>query len=92
MNPFRTRVTYVVVYLIRAREFVIVPDFYVQDLNSAKLYNNGCNSNQDFLVFVSMTNGEVNLHQQPNFNAPLSSRLENTMAYCFMCRIKQFFG
>lgn len=42
------RNSFVVVYLIGARELAVVPDIWVQDLNNAKLKNNGKNSNLDF--------------------------------------------
>lgn len=84
--------TFVVVYLIRARELVAVPDSWVQDLNTAKLKNNGHNSNQDFMVFVSLEDGTAIIENEPDFNAPLASRLEATIDACFICRIKRFFG
>lgn len=84
--------TFVVVYLVRAREFVVVPDSWVLDLNTAKLKNNGCNSNQDFMVYVSLKDGEANIEIEPNFNSPLASRLEATIEACFICRVKKFFG
>lgn len=84
--------TFVVVYLIRAREFIVVPDQWVYDLNTAKLKNNGKNSNQDFLVYCSFNNGEPNFAEKPNFNAPLDFRFTGTIDACFLCRIKKFFG
>lgn len=83
--------TFAVVYLLRAQEFVIVHDVYVQDLNTAKLKNNGCNSNQDFLVFVSLENGELT-DNEPDFNAMLMYTYHPTINACYICRVKKFFG
>lgn len=84
--------TFVVVYLVRAREVIVVPDSWVLELNTAKLKNNGRNSNQFFMVFVSLKDGEANVEIEPNFSAPLASRLEATIEACFICRVKRFFG
>lgn len=84
--------TFVVVYLVRARELIVVPDFWVLELNTAKLKNNGRNSNQDFMVYVSLKDGKANVENEPNFNAPLASRLNSTIDACFICRVKRFFG
>lgn len=84
--------TFVVVYLVRARELIVVPDSWVLELNTAKLKNNGRNSNQDFMVFVSMKDGKTNIEREPDFNAPLACRLETTIDACFICRVKRFFG
>lgn len=86
-------ISYVVVYLVRARQFVVIPDTWVQDLNKAKLKNYGANSNQDFLSFWSATNGEPNIQVQPNFNAMLDCNFHDTIGeVCYICRIKKFFG
>lgn len=85
--------SFVVVYLIRAREFVVVPDNWVQELNSAKLKNYGTNSNQNFLVFWAAANGTSNLLAKPNFNAPIALKFHaSTDGVCYICRIKKFFG
>lgn len=86
-------ISFVVVYLIRAREFVVVPENWVQDLSNAKLKNNGRNSNQDFLIFWSAIDGEPNLHRVVNFNATLDSVYYSTVnEVCYLGRIKKFFG
>lgn len=83
--------TFVVVYIISAREYIILPDNCVQDLNTAKLKNNGCNSNQNFLAYVSNIRG--NVVDTPNFDAPLLNTMEDLRdEACFLCRIKKFFG
>lgn len=85
--------TFVVVYLLRAREFVVVPETWVLELNSAKLKNNGRNSNQDFLVYCSFQNGEPILATQPNFNTDLEYQFDGNIAEaCYICRVKNFFG
>lgn len=85
--------TFAVVYLIRAREYVVVPDNWVFDLNTAKLKNNGRNSNQDFLVYCAFAGGEPMFDKQPNFEAPFSSQYDpNIDEACFLCRVKKFFG
>lgn len=86
-------VYFVVIYLIRAREFVIVPENWVQGLNNAKLKNNGKNSNQNFLVFWSANNGIANSTRAPNFNADLDYRYHPTIdEVCYLGRVKKFFG
>lgn len=85
--------TFVVVYLIGAREFVVVPENWVQDLNGAKLKNYGTNSNQNFLVFWAASNGKANLLATANFNASLELKYHaSTEGACYICRIKKFFG
>lgn len=86
-------ISFVVVYLIRAREFIIIPETWVQDLSPAKLKNNGKNSNQNFLVFWSAIDGEPNLQHLVNFNANLDSTYHSTVdEVCYLGRIKKFFG
>lgn len=83
----------VVVYLIGAREFVAVPDNWVLDLNTAKLKNNGRNSNQEFLVYCAFADGKPIFKKQPNFQARVSRAYNpNIDEACFLCRIKKFFG
>lgn len=85
--------SFVVVFLKRAKRFIVVRDTWVQDLLTAKLKNNGRNSNQDFLIFWSSMNGVVNFDTQPNFDAPLSSVYEETIdQICYIGRIIKFFG
>lgn len=85
--------TFVVVWLIRAKEFIVVDENWVQDLNSAKLKNYGANRNQTFLVFWSGINGVANLQTKCNFDAPLSSTYHATVdEICYLCSIKKFFG
>lgn len=85
--------TFVVVWLIRAKEFIVVDENWVQDLNSAKLKNYGANRNQQFLVFWSGINGVANLDRQCNFNAPLSSTYNATVdEICYLCQVKKIFG
>lgn len=85
--------TFVVIYLIRAREIVVVPENWIQDLNNAKLKNYGVNSNQNFLTFWSANNGEANQNVQPNFIAPLEYEYRATVdEACYLCRILKFCG
>lgn len=85
--------TFVVVWLIRAKEFIVVDENWVQGLNSAKLKNYGANRNQTFLVFWSGINGVANLQRESNFDAPLSSTYHATVdEICYLCTIKKFFG
>lgn len=85
--------SFVVVYLIRAREFVVVPENWVLELNTAKLKNYGTNSNQNFLVFWSATCGTPNLRASVDFNATLNFQYRaTTNGVCYICRIKKFFG
>lgn len=84
--------TFVVVYLKRPKKFIVIKDFWVQGLCNAKLKNNGCNSNQDFLVFWAAQN-DIALNVQPDFSMPLSSRYEPTTdGICYIARVKKFFG
>lgn len=85
--------SFVVVYLIGARELAVVPEVWIKDLNNAKLKNNGKNSNLDFLVYWSATGGHANSTRQPNFGAPLVVQYYDTIEeVCYMCRVKKFFG
>lgn len=86
--------SHVVVYLKRAKRFVIVKENFIQDLSNAKLKNNGRNCNQDFLIFWSAANNVVNSASEPNFNAPLSDVYEETTdaGVCYIGRIVKFFG
>lgn len=85
--------SFVVAYLIRAREFVVVPDAWIQDLNTAKLKNYGKNSNQDFLLFWSGIDGKPNMMQEANFNAAIMTDYHGTIdEACYLVRIKKFFG
>lgn len=85
--------TFVVVYLIRAKEFIVVDEKWVQELSTAKLKNYGANRYQIFLVFWSGVNGNANLQKKINFDAPLSSEYYATVnEVCYLCTIKKFFG
>lgn len=85
--------TFVVVYLLRAREFVVIPEYWVQDLNNAKLKNYGKNSNQDYLIFWSANNDYPNLPRAANFNANFDFQYHQTIdEVCYLGRIKKFFG
>lgn len=85
--------SFVVVYLVGARELAVVPETWVQDLSNAKLKNNGRNSNVNFLVYWSATNDHANLDREPNFGAPIMAQYHQTAdEVCYMCRIKKFFG
>lgn len=85
--------SFVVAYLIRAREFVVVPDAWIKDLNTAKLKNYGKNSNQDFLLFWSANNRKPNATQKANFDATIMSEYRATIdEACYLARIKKFFG
>lgn len=83
--------SFVVAYLVQARELLVLPENWIQDLNCAKLKNNGRNSNQDFRAYYYVE-GHENFHP-PNFNAPLHNSLQDVRnEVCFMVRIKRFFG
>lgn len=85
--------TFVVIYLIGAREIIVVPDKWVFDLNTAKLKNNGRNSNQNFLAYCSFVDGEPELAKEPNFDVPIFGEFNINMGEaCFLCRVKKFFG
>lgn len=84
--------SFVVVHLIRAQKFLVIKENWVQELCTAKLKNNGCNSNQDFLVFWAAQD-DMALDVQPDFNMPLNSRYEPTTdGLCYIARVKKFFG
>lgn len=86
--------SYVVVYLKRAKRLIIVKENFIQDLSNAKLKNYGRNCNQNFLVFWSATNHVANWDAEPNFNAPLFDVYEETTdaGICYISRIVKFFG
>lgn len=87
------KMSFIAVYLTRAERFLVICENWVQDLLNAKLKNNGRNSNQNFLIFWSATDGVANLNVQTNFNAPLSSHYEDTIhEICYLGRIIKFFG
>lgn len=82
---------FVVVYFYEAREFLVLPEAWVQELNSAKLKNYGRNANQNFRAYYNTEGGES--VRAPNFNTPLVNSLEDVRdEACFMCRVKKFFG
>lgn len=85
--------SFVAVYLLQARELVVVPDTWILDLNQAKLKNYGVNSNQDFLVFWSAQNGRAILDAEIDFEAFCAKEYHATVdSVCYKCRIKKFFG
>lgn len=85
--------SFVVVYILQARELVVVPDNWILDLNQAKLKNYGVNANQDFLVFWSGYNGRPILDAEIDFNAFRAIEYHATVdKVCYICRIKKFFG
>lgn len=84
--------TFVVVYLIGAREFTVVPSIWVKDLTKAKLMNYGANTNQDFRVFWAANNGKPNFDAEINFNTPIATTLRSTGEACYPGRIKKCFG
>lgn len=84
--------TFVVVYLIGAREFVVVLDTWIQDFNKAKLMNYGVNSNQDFRVFWSAKNGHPNFEANIEFNAALENVFHADGEVCYAGRVKKCFG
>lgn len=82
--------SFVVALFIEAREIVILPENWIKDLNTAKLKNNGCNSNQNFRAYYRIEGLE---NKDPNFNAPLLTSMKDLRDEgCFLCRIKKFFG
>lgn len=82
--------SFVVAVFIEARETVILPENWIKDLNTAKLKNNGCNSNQNFRAYYRIDGLGNN---DPNFNAPLLTSMKDLREEgCFLCRIKKFFG
>lgn len=85
--------TFVVVYLIGAREFIAIPEQWVYDLSNAKLKNYGSNAAHDFRVFWSGSNGKINLSAKPNFTLPIAPKYYPTAnGVCYICRVKRFFG
>lgn len=87
LNGKLIKMSFIVVYLIRAQRFLVIHKNWVQDLLNAKLKNNGRNANQNFLIFWSANDSVANFNVQPNFNAPLSSH-----EICYLGRIIKFFG
>lgn len=84
---------FVVVYFYEAREFLVLPEDWVQDLNSAKLKNYGRNSNQVFRAYYNIGIGDGENIRAPDFNAPLVNSLGDVRGEaCFKCRVKKFFG
>lgn len=85
--------SFVVVFASQVREFLVVPDYWVMELNSAKLKNYGANRNQDFLVFWSALNDQPILDAVIDFNAVRSVEYVPTVEKtCYICRVKKFFG
>lgn len=85
--------SFVVVFLKYSKQYVVVPEDWIQDLNNAKLKNNGRNSNQDFLLFWSGTNHIPNIGKIPDFSAEKTPIFHSTHdGVCYTCRIKKFFG
>lgn len=84
--------TFVVVYLIGAREFVVVLDAWVKELAKAKLMNYGVNANQDFRVFWSANDGYPYFEAEIKFSSPLKPGLVSNGEACYVCRVKKNFG
>lgn len=85
--------TFVVVWLNEAGKRVIVEEVWVQNLNCARLKNNGRNSNQDFLIFWSSKDDVPNFDVQARFSAPLNDEyLSSCDGVCYFGRIEKFFG
>lgn len=76
--------SFVVVYLIRAREFVVVPDNWVQELNSAKLKNYGTNSNQNFLVFLGSSKWNIKFACKTQFQCANCIEISRFDGWCML--------
>lgn len=94
---------FVTVFLVNAREYTVIPEKFVYDLNKMNLFNFGLNSNQNRLIYFSKnlfealeSGGSMQENEiEPNFSLPPSVDypLKNgVMETCFIARLKKFWG
>lgn len=85
--------TFAVVWLKEPKKRVAVEIDWVQDIVRARLFNNGTNRNQDFLVFWSSKNGIPNFGVKARFASPMATEYYRTCdGVCYLARTEHFFG
>lgn len=91
----------VVVYLSEAKNYTVVPEEFIYQLNERTLKNLGLNQNQNRLIYFSadvfekLERKKVFKTPQPNFNLEVSSAypLPNVLnETCFIGRLIKFEG
>lgn len=88
----------VIVYLVHAKEQVIIPQEWIMNLDQERLNNSGKNSTQDRRIYWSnsiTTNDNLNDASVivPNFHLPESKVFPpNTDEACYIARINRFCG
>lgn len=92
----------VVVYLKEAKQYTVVPEEFIYQLNERNLKNLGLNRNQNRLIYFSTEifeqlerNEVIDQPYAPNFQLPVSSEfpLPNDLkATCFIGRLIKFEG
>lgn len=84
---------YAVIWLIDAKKRVAIEIDWVKDIFRARLWNNGKNSNQNFLMFWSSKDDIPNFGERPRFSAPIANEYFSTCdGVCYLGRIENFFG
>lgn len=81
--------SFVVVFLMKPKKYVVVPENFIFDLDQTKLKNIGANRNQNFKIFWSNIGNDV----QPNFNAEESEIYPpNIIEACYIGRVYKFYS
>lgn len=89
---------FVLVYLVDAKQHIIIPQEWILALDQEILNNNGKNSNQNRRVFWSIEAINRQITDEiipPNFHLPVSTVFpptQNTSETCYIARIKRFCG
>lgn len=90
---------FVVMFLVKPKKYIIVPEEFILDLNEQKLRNYGTNIYQKFLVFWS--NAALDENQiprcdyEPNFYLEPTDEFPpplNIIETCYIGRTIKFFG
>lgn len=94
---------FVVVYLVDARAYTVIPKEFIYKLLEENVFNKGLNSNQNRLVYFSaelfdvLQNGVDAARGTyiPNFNLPVTQQFpppDDLQETCYIARMKKFFG
>lgn len=94
---------FVVVYLVDANAYTVVPKEFVYQLIEENVLNKGVNSNQNRLIYFSnelfdvLQSGVDNGHEThiPNFNLPTTQEYpppNDLLETCYIARLKKFFS
>lgn len=94
---------FVVVYLVEANAYTVIPKEFIYKLKEENVMNTGVNSNQNRLVYYSVELFDVLNNGAdagrgtyiPNFNLPVTQQFppsDDLQETCYIARMKKFFG